>query len=241
MNNKMRIYDKIILSITRMSIGFLPGKVKNFIKKIYTPYSLFPCRFGESLLKPDRLRFLLFLLQNQIYKKINGDVIEVGVFRGGSIIKMGLKLKELKSNKIIYGVDTFEGHPYSSEEDIMEDGKIYHPKGRYSDTDFEKVKKIILEKGADNIVLYKGKINNISVLKNKKFCFAHVDVDTYISTRQCIEFLKSRIAKGGMILFDDYNCKGTAGGTKAVDELLLEKNIIQTGKLGCYWNKEDIF
>ncbi len=239
MNNYRKIYDRIILQLTRISIRFLPKKLKSFIKKIYTPYNLFPCRFGESLIKPERLQFLLFLLQNQIYKKTNGDVIEIGVFRGGSIKRMGLKLKELHSDKKVYGVDTFEGHPYSSEEDLTKDGKAPHYKGRYRDVDFDKVKKVILEEGANNVILFKGEVDNIPTLKDKKFCFAHIDVDTYLSSKQCIEFLKDRMVESGLILFDDYNGTGTIGETKAVDELLGKENIIEIGELGCYWTKSE--
>lgn len=216
---------------------FLPIKVKNFIKKIYTPYNLFPCKFGESILKPERLQFLLFLLQNQIYKEIDGDVIEIGVFRGGAIIGMGLKLKELQSDKVVYGIDTFEGHPYSSKEDISKNGVVYHCKGRYKNNDFDKVKKVILEKEANNVILFKGEVNTILQLKDKKFCFAHVDVDTYISSKHCIKFLKDKIITGGIILFDDYNGIGTIGQTKIVNELIGEKNIIKTGNVGGYWIK----
>ena len=232
-------YDKIIQKITAISIRVLPSSIKKIVKRFYTPYNILPCRFGESLIKPEKIQFLLFLLQNQIYKKIKGDVIEMGVFRGGSIIKMGLKLKELQSNKLIYGIDTFEGHPHSSEEDISENGETYHYKGKYKDTDFDRVRKVVLKRGVNNIILYKGEVNSISSLKKRRFCFAHMDIDTYISTKQGIEFLKNRMVKGGVILFDDYNDKGTVGEKKAVDELLGKENIIQTGEIGCYWIKRN--
>ena len=45
------------------------------------------------------------------HKKIKGDIVEAGVFQGRSLIATALFLKELKSNKKVYGFDTFSGFP----------------------------------------------------------------------------------------------------------------------------------
>lgn len=50
-----------------------------------------------------------FVLQN--HHKIEGDIIEAGVFRGSALLAMGLFLKEIGSTKRIYGYDTFSGFP----------------------------------------------------------------------------------------------------------------------------------
>lgn len=50
-----------------------------------------------------------FVLRN--HDKIEGDIIEAGVFRGSALLAMGLFLKEIGSNKKIYGYDTFSGFP----------------------------------------------------------------------------------------------------------------------------------
>lgn len=50
------------------------------------------------------------------HSKIPGDILESGVFRGKSLIAMGMLLKELGSEKIVYGFDSFSGFP-----------PVYHP------------------------------------------------------------------------------------------------------------------
>ena len=49
------------------------------------------------------------------FKKIQGDIIEAGVFQGRSLLSTALFLKELKSSKKVYGFDTFSGFPLENE------------------------------------------------------------------------------------------------------------------------------
>lgn len=76
--------------------------------------------------------------------KDDGDVFDFGVFRGGSLIAAALILKELGSNKKVYGFDTFEGFPSFAPEDDL--NNFYKYKDKYfSDKqiqDFEKLKQI---------------------------------------------------------------------------------------------------
>ncbi len=45
------------------------------------------------------------------HKKIEGDVFEFGVYRGGSILSLAMLAKKIGSNKHFYGFDTFSGFP----------------------------------------------------------------------------------------------------------------------------------
>lgn len=48
-----------------------------------------------------------------------GDIFEFGVYRGASLIAVALILKEIGSDKIVYGFDSFDGFPsYSSFDDL---------------------------------------------------------------------------------------------------------------------------
>ncbi len=50
----------------------------------------------------------------------DGDIFEFGVYRGSSLLAIGLLLKELGSNKRIFGFDSFSGFPSYSEEDAID-------------------------------------------------------------------------------------------------------------------------
>jgi len=45
------------------------------------------------------------------YNLLDGDIFEFGVYRGFSLLTMGLLLKKLGSDKVIYGFDSFSGFP----------------------------------------------------------------------------------------------------------------------------------
>ncbi len=59
----------------------------------------------------------LFRFIKENHDKIDGDIVEAGVFRGNSLIAIAMYLKELGSKKKVYGFDSFAGFP-----------PVYHPK-----------------------------------------------------------------------------------------------------------------
>lgn len=53
--------------------------------------------------------FYKYIIDNE--KKIEGDILDLGVYRGRSILTIALILKKLNSKKKVYGFDTFSGFP----------------------------------------------------------------------------------------------------------------------------------
>lgn len=64
----------------------------------------------------------LFTFFKENHDKMPGDIIEAGVFRGSSLIVIGMYLKQIGSNKKIYGFDSFSGFPpvYHSKDELSE-------------------------------------------------------------------------------------------------------------------------
>jgi len=58
-----------------------------------------------------------------------------------------------------------------------------------------------------------------------EFCFVHLDVDIYESTRAGLEFFYPRMKKGGVIISHDYNTHYCKGVKQAFDEYFAGKNI----------------
>lgn len=143
-------------------------------------------------------------------KKIEGDIAEVGVYKGGSA-----KLICQITNKPIYLFDTFEGLPDVGEHD----SPILFHKGDYRGS-LESVKEYL--KGYPNLHFCKGLFPDTGeIVKNKKFSFVHLDVDLYKSTVDSLEFFYPRMSKGGVILSHDYPT--TKGVKKAFDEFFKDK------------------
>jgi hypothetical protein len=60
------------------------------------------------------------------HSKIEGDICEVGVYKGSSIIATALLLKELNSNKKVFGFDSFSGFPsYHDKDNLLNFKRLY--------------------------------------------------------------------------------------------------------------------
>ena len=57
----------------------------------------------------EAMKFTLTLLEKCV-TTLEGDVIECGVYKGGTSFQIAKKLKSLNSKKYLYALDTFEGH-----------------------------------------------------------------------------------------------------------------------------------
>jgi O-methyltransferase len=188
----------------------------SFYRPLYCPwlvesgfqYHYLKCS-KKTLVSPDRC-FILFKTLLQALRK-EGDVIECGVYKGGTAALMASCLKELNYKKKLYLFDTFEGMPETNS------AKDFHTKGDFSDTSLESVMEFV---GFPEIVSYrKGFLPaTFKGLENASFCFAHVDVDIYRSILDALEFIWPRLVNGGIIVFDDYGFPTCPGAREAVDE-----------------------
>jgi len=120
-------------------------------------------------------------------EKIEGDIAEVGVYKGGSA-----KLIREATSKPIHLFDTFKGLPDLCEHD---DPEQFH-KGDYS-ASLESVENYL--KKYSNFYFYKGSFpSTAESVKNKIFSFVHLDVDIYESTLNCLKFFYPRMSGGGL-------------------------------------------
>ena len=173
-----------------------------------------------KLIKKIKSETDMLLLDNEAYqifmaientKKIEGDIAEVGVYKGGS----AKLICENKGNKKLYLFDSFEGLPNPSDRDT--DGFC---KGSFK-YDFNMVKNYL--KGYENVYLYKGFFPKTSKpIKDKMFSFVHLDVDLYDSTLECLKFFYPRMSKGGIIISHDY--MWIKGVRKAFDSFFKDKS-----------------
>jgi hypothetical protein len=118
--------------------------------------------------------------------KIEGDILEVGTFGGGSSKLISLFAE---NNKKIYTFDTYEGL-----KDVDENDSHYMNNGDFSHS-YEEVQRRLSNNR--NVILNKGFFPDCANFnQDKLFSLVHLDVDTYQSTLNCyimfiIEFLKT--------------------------------------------------
>lgn len=143
-------------------------------------------------------------------ENVEGDIAEVGVFMGGSAKIIG----ESKGNKHLHLFDTFEGLPEVEEIDADN----FH-QGQYR-SDYERTVEYLKE--YENVHFYVGLFpETAGPVEDKKFSLVHLDVDTFRSTKDCLDFFYPRINCGGILLSHDF---GFARGVrKAVDDFFCKK------------------
>ncbi len=167
------------------------------------------------------------LAENAVSKE--GNILEVGVWRGSSSIMMGYKLKQLGSTKTIFACDTFEGVVKAG---TSEDN--YYKGGEHSDTSLQFVKDHVENTfGLSNVKLLQGIFpdDTAHLVENEKFCLAHIDVDAYISAKDILDWLWQRMVIGGVIVFNDYGFPLTKGITLLVNEYLQRPDAVRIHNL----------
>lgn len=146
-------------------------------------------------------------------RRLPGDFVECGVFRGGTALLLARTLSGTGPDRTLHLFDSFEGLAASS----GKDGDFY-PKGAFSETSEESVREL-LAAHAPHVRLHRGWIpNTFSGLDSLRIAFAHIDVDQYQAALDCLLFLYPRLVPGGIMVFDDYGFPACRGERKAVDE-----------------------
>ncbi|OFY50842.1 MAG: hypothetical protein A2Y87_02280 [Bacteroidetes bacterium RBG_13_46_8] len=145
-------------------------------------------------------------------ENLDGDIAEVGVYRGGSAAIMA----HYKGNRRLNLFDTFEGLPdVNTEKDILE-------KGNMNATSMQIVENLL--KGYENCFIYQGIFPDTSgPIKDRKFSFVHLDTDLYDGTFQSLNFFYDKMQKGGIILTHDYSDLLTPGVKDAFDLFFKDK------------------
>ena len=173
-------------------------------------------------IKPQGLYTLLHFLEDSL--SLEGDVVECGVWRGGSAKLMRDTLIERGVRKHLYLFDSFEG---MAKVDAAHDR---HDAGDYQDTSLEYVQSFVTgsRQGAEDpqsiAIFRKGWIpQSFAGLDDLKVCFAHIDLDLYQSIHDALEFIYRRLTKWGAIVFDDYGFASCPGARGAVDEFFADK------------------
>ncbi|MDB9738830.1 TylF/MycF family methyltransferase [Candidatus Pelagibacter sp.] len=181
------------------------------------------------------------LLQSLKYihhNKVEGDIVETGVYKGANLIIINNFINEHYLNKKIFAYDTYEGQssPTAIDEDIT--GKSMIKKfSEYKKNDqvpvycsIDKVKENILKLNKfdlSKIFFIKGKVEETLKIQNNlpsKISLLRLDTDFHDSIHVSLEILYPKLVSGGVLIIDDY---GHFKGAKvAVDNYFKNKKDI---------------
>jgi len=165
--------------------------------------------------------------------RIPGDIVECGVWKGGSMMAVARTLLgESDPKRNLYLFDTFEGMTDPSEYDVTAEGKTATEllKSTPRSEDRESLWCIAQKDGVrvamesthypiDRIHLIQGRVEEtVPTQAPDRIALLRLDTDWYMSTRHEMEHLYPRLERGGVLIVDDYG--HWKGARKAVDEYL---------------------
>jgi hypothetical protein len=162
---------------------------------------------------------------------IPGDVVECGVWRGGSMQAAARTLLSAgDTERDLYLFDTYEGMPPPSAEDVRHDGRPAEELLAGAERESSKVWAVAtlddVQEGfaqvpypAERVHFVKGLVEDtIPDSAPEQIAILRLDTDWYESTRHELEHLYPRLSPGGVLLLDDYGY--WKGARQAVDEFL---------------------
>ena len=181
---------------------------------------------------PDKIYALIQAVRYVARHRIPGDVVECGVWRGGSMQAVARTLAAAgDTSRDLHLFDTYEGMPPPSDRDVRrsdertadellaaesrEDSKVWAVATLEDVQDgFSQV-----PYPSERVHFVTGKVEDtIPEHAPERISILRLDTDWYESTRHELEHLYPRLSPGGVLLLDDYGY--WEGAREAVDEFL---------------------
>jgi O-methyltransferase len=182
-----------------------------------------------TMTSPERIISLCHAVQYVSQHGIAGDVVECGVWRGGSMMAAALTFAHLgDTTRSLYLFDTFEGMTSPTDVDRhigsrrpASDMLSKEPKtGRvWAISPIDEVRTNVQQTGYPDARLHfiKGRVEDtIPASAPVQICLLRLDTDWYESTHHELSHLYPRLSEYGVLIIDDYGW--WEGARKAVDE-----------------------
>ena len=141
--------------------------------------------------------------------EVPGDVLEVGVWRGGTGALMAERARRLGLDAEVILADTFRGVVNAGSEDPWYRG------GEHSDTSVAIVEELLAGFPGVRHRIAEGMFPDDTgeELAGRSLRLVHIDVDVYDSAKATLNWAWPRLGVGGLVIFDDYGfyeCEGVA-------------------------------
>lgn len=186
----------------------------------------------RSCWQPEKMQCVIDCLRRT--EPLPGDIVELGVFKGGGTLLLAELLAELQSSRRVHAFDSFEGFPEIDEQDRTEAGDMYAERVDFACTSREEVQATLELFGVDQYAhVYKGRFEHIVprtfTSQNDRFSLVIIDCDLYQGSRFCLEFFYPRVPSGGIVILDDYGLPSELenveypGVRRATDAFLADK------------------
>lgn len=183
-----------------------------------------------------------FLALYELYRQVAnlpGDVVELGVYRGNSLMAFAnfMEIRNMGDrHRRVIGFDNFKGFGSLDAKDGAEKPEFGKTSGGFGSRDFEApLRDAIAIFDADRFIPYKPRIllvkgdieetvpRFVDGNPGTRIALLHFDADLYRPTLVALERLWPLVVPGGIVAFDEYGIPPWEGESRAVDEFFAGK------------------
>lgn len=185
-----------------------------------------------TMTSPERIFALVRSVEHVVASRVPGAVVECGVWRGGSMMAVALTLLRLGvTDRELYLYDTFAGMPEPGAVDVKHSGtpaadvlaRSRRRSNVWAIASLGEVREAVLSVGypEERIHFVRGLVEEtLPATAPRQIALLRLDTDWYASTKHELVHLYPRLARGGVLILDDYGF--WQGARKAVDEYFAE-------------------
>lgn len=200
-------------------------------------WKLDPVSRPLSLLSKNQLDLIEKIAVALEQRRVPGDFIEAGIWRGGAIALMRALIDAYEmTDRKVFAADSFAGIPRNV-------------KGRNDPVDLwtdrwvaplDEVKQNIARLGLldDKIQFVVGFFaDSLKALSNERFALIRLDSDSYDSVETSLEQLYPLLSKGGVVILDDWHLDGCKAAVADYRQRYAIDDKIYVFEGNAYWTK----
>ena len=184
-----------------------------------------------TMTSSERIWSLLQAVNYIVDQPVEGDFVECGVWRGGSVMALALHLQQRSAaTRRLWLYDTYEGMTAPTEADVeattgvtakelLESTEVADGNNVWCVAGIEDVRANITSTGypMDQVEFVEGDVAlTLRESVPETIALLRLDTDWYESTKVGLETLYPRVSPGGVVILDDYG--HWQGARKAVDD-----------------------
>jgi hypothetical protein len=199
---------------------------------------------GETMIGLKRLDNIQYCVMDVLARRVAGDLVETGVWRGGAAIFMrAILAAQRESGRRVWLADSFQGLPHPDPVNFPKDvGDRHWELTPYLGVPLDVVRanferyglldeQVAFLPGWFKDTLPEAPIEAIAVLR--------LDGDMYQSTFEALTYLYPKVSAGGYVIIDDYgvlpNCKAAVEDYRSAHDI--DAVIQPIDWTGVYWMK----
>jgi O-methyltransferase len=200
---------------------------------------------ADTMIGLKRLDNLHHCIREVLRRRVPGDLMETGVWRGGATIFMRGALSAYGDvERCVWAADSFEGLPKPDSDRYPEDRAVPFWDNPHLAVSLEEVKANFRRYGLldDRVRFLPGWFRDtLPEAPVSELAVLRLDGDMYESTIVALRSLYDKVSAGGYVIVDDYGAVPTGAG-KAVDDFRGERGIteelVRIDSTGVYWQRE---